>query len=116
MGARQRRDGGNDVADIGELRKGFGGQERADLEMPHAGAVFLADPALLGRCRGKRLHQLQAVAQAHLAQADAIVGINVLNTGHASLAAVLAVGESFWFSSSARIAGVSAPSTGTLRP
>ena len=93
MRARQRRDGLDDLAHIGELRKGLRGQERADLEMPHAGAVFVAHPALLCRRGGKFLHQLQAVAQADLAQAHAVAGINVLNAGHASLTAVLPVGE-----------------------
>ena len=90
MRARQRRDGPDHVAHIGELREGFRRQERADLEMPHARAVFVADPALLRCGRGKRLHQLQAVAQADLAQAHAVVGIDVLNAGHASLTAALA--------------------------
>jgi hypothetical protein len=93
--ARQRRDSGDDIADVDKLRKRAGGQERADLEMPHARAVFVADPALFGRGRGKRFHQLQAVAQAHFAQADAAIGINVLNAGHASLPAGLAVGETY---------------------
>jgi hypothetical protein len=53
--------------DVGELRKRAGGQERADFEVPHARAVFVANPALLGRRRGERFHQLQAVAQAHFA-------------------------------------------------
>ena len=91
----KRRDGADDLAHIGELREGFRGQERADLEMPHAGAVFVADPALLRRRRWKCLHQLQAVAQADFAQTHLVVGINVLNAGHASLTAGLAVGRKF---------------------
>src|SRR5665213_4439790 len=84
--------------------------------MPHAGAIFFAHPALLRRRRRKRLDELQAVAQAHFAQADAVVGIDVSNLGHASLAAVLPVAENLSASSSARTASVSAPRTGTLRP
>src|ERR1700726_3606643 len=84
--------------------------------MPHAGGVFVAHPALLRRGRGKRLYQLQAIAQAYLTQADAIVGIDVFDLGHASLAAVLPVAESSSTSSSARIADVSAPRTGTFSP
>ena len=48
--AMRARQGGNrrhDVADIDELRKGFCRQERADLEMAHAGRIFVADPLLL---------------------------------------------------------------------
>src|SRR5882672_8686060 len=84
--------------------------------MPHAGAVFVADPALLRRRRRKRLHQLQAIPQANLTQTHSAVGINLLNAGHASLTAVLLVGEKSCPSSSARTADVSAPSAGTLSP
>ena len=48
MRTRQRGHRRHDVADIDELRKGFGRQERTDLEMPHAGGIFVADPLLLG--------------------------------------------------------------------
>src|SRR5207302_6496571 len=92
------------------------GQERADLEMPHAGAVFVADPALLRRRRRKRFYKLQTVSQTDLAQGYAIVGINVLNAGHASLTAVSPVAENSGLSSSDLMAEVSAPSTGTLSP
>src|SRR6202022_954196 len=65
---------------------------------------------------------LQALPQASLAQTHAIVGIDVLNSGHASLAAVLPVEENSlpsrnsWPSSSERTADVSAPRTGTFNP
>ena len=36
MRARQRRDGRDDVAHVGELWKGLCRQERANLEVPHA--------------------------------------------------------------------------------
>src|SRR5229473_3102126 len=84
--------------------------------MPHARGIFLADPALFRRRRRKLLHQLQAVAQAHLAQGYAITGINVLNAGHASLAAGLPVEENSCSSSSARTEAVSAPRAGTFDP
>src|SRR6267142_4479947 len=116
MRARKRCHGADDITHVGELWKRRRGQERADLEMPHAGAVFFADPALLRRGRRKRLHQLQAVPQAHLTQTHSVIGINVLNAGHASLTAVLPVGEKSCPSSSARTADVSAPSAGTLSP
>src|SRR5712675_2734737 len=116
MRARKRCDGAHDNAHVGELRKRRRGQERADLEMPHAGAVFVADPALLRRRRRKRLDQLQAIPQANLTQTHSAVGINVLNAGHASLTAALPVGEKSCPSSSARTADVSAPSAGTLSP
>src|SRR5258705_12458916 len=116
MRARQRCDGADDIAHVGELRKRRRRQERADLEMPHAGAVFVADPALLRRRRRKRLHQLQAIPQANLTQTHSAVGINLLNAGHASLTAVFPVGEKSCPSSSARTADVSAPTAGTLTP
>ena len=53
--------------------------------MPHARGIFVAHPALLGRRRRKFLHELQAVAQAHLAQDDLVVGIDFLDAGHGSL-------------------------------
>src|ERR1700687_6211975 len=84
--------------------------------MPDARGIFLADPALFRSRRRKSLYQLQAVAQAHLTQGYAITGINVLNAGHASLAAVLPVEESSCSSSSARTATMSAPRSGTLSP
>ena len=77
MRARQRRHRLDDLAHVGELRKGFGGQERADLEMPHARGIFVAEPALLRRRRRKGLHQLQAIAQAYFAQDHAVIGIDV---------------------------------------
>ena len=49
----KRRDRRNDVAHIDELRERFRGQKRTDLEMPHAGGVFVTHPALLGRRRRK---------------------------------------------------------------
>src|ERR1700709_1529637 len=116
MRARKFRYGADDLAHIGELRKGAHRQERADLEMPHACMVFLAQPALFCRGRWKGFHHLQAVAQAYLAQGNPIIGIDVLNAGHASLAAVLPVAENRSASSSARTASVSAPSTGTTSP
>ena len=85
VSAGKRSDSLDDVADVDELRKGFGGQERTDLEMPHARGILLADPALLGGRGRKRLHQLQAVAQAHFAQDDLVIGIDVLKTGHDGL-------------------------------
>src|SRR6478609_10992208 len=88
MRARKLRYRLDDLAHIDELRKGFCRQERADLKMPNARAIFVADPALLRRGGGKSLHQLQAISQAYLTQAHALVGIDVLNLGHASLAAV----------------------------
>src|ERR1700704_2091439 len=106
----------DDLAHIDKLRKRLRRQKRADLEMPNARAILVADPALLRRRGGKSLHQLQAISQAYLAQAHAIVGINVLNLGHASLAAVLPVEENVLPSSSARTADVSAPSAGTCSP
>src|SRR5213079_2638055 len=114
--ARKRRHRSHDIADIGKLRKRGRRQERADLEMPYARAVFLAHPPLLRLGRWKRLHQLQAVTQAYFAQAHAIVGINVLNSGHASLTAVLAVDESSRSARPARTVDVSAPRTGTFSP
>src|SRR6202790_4332913 len=84
--------------------------------MPHARAVFVADPALLRRRRRKRFYKLQTVSQTDLAQGYAIVGINVLNAGHASLTAVLPGGENVWPSSSERMDEVSAPRTGTFDP
>src|SRR5262245_6987786 len=84
--------------------------------MPHAGAVLLTDPALLRSGRGKFLHELQAISQADLSQGHAVAWVNILNTGHARLAAALLTGEDVWLASSARTASVSAPSTGTLRP
>src|ERR1700686_5278768 len=116
MRARKRGHGLDDLAHVGELRKRRRRQERADLEMPDARAIFVAHPALLGRGRRKFLHQLQAVAQAYLAQADAMVGIDVLNAGHASLAAVLPVAGNPSALSSARTAAVSLPRTGTFNP
>src|SRR5882724_9497886 len=116
MRPRKRCDGAHDNAHVGELRKRRRGQERADLEMPHARPVFVADPALLRRGRRKRFYKLQTVSQTNLAQRHAIVGINVLKAGHASLTAVLPVGENSCASSSDRRADVSAPSTGTLSP
>src|ERR1700751_4161609 len=83
--------------------------------MPHASGIFLVHPALLGLSRGKRLHQLQPVAQAHLAERDAIIRIDLLNAGHARLPRVLVVAVSS-LSSSARTAAVSAPSGATFRP
>ena len=53
--------------------------------MPHARGIFVADPALLGFRRRKCLHQLQAVAQADLAQNDFAVGIEFLDAGHGNL-------------------------------
>src|SRR5712664_211702 len=116
MRARKRCHGADDIAHVGELWKRRRGQERADLEMPHAGAVFVAGPALLRHGRRKRLHQLQAIPQADLTQTHSAVGISILNAGHASLIAVLLVGEKSCPSSSARTADVSAPSAGTLSP
>src|SRR5712691_3384790 len=116
MRVRKRCDGAHDIAHVGELRKRRRRQERADLEMPHAGAAFVADPALLCRRRRKRLYQLQAIPQANLTQTHSAAGINVLNAGHASLTAALPVGEKSCPSSSDRTANVSAPSTGTLSP
>src|SRR5882724_4998215 len=116
MRPRKRCDGAHDNAHVGELRKRRRGQERADLEMPHARPVFVADPALLRRRRRKRFYKLQTVSQSDLAQGYAIVGINILKAGHASLTAVLPVGENSCASSSDRRAEVSAPSTGTLSP
>src|SRR5919112_2491343 len=90
--------------------------------MPHSRGVFLAHPALLRRCRGKRLHHLQTVPQPDLAQAHTIGGINVLNSGHASLSAVflfeadLLRSGNWWASSSARTAEVSLPRPGTFKP
>src|SRR6202030_1248849 len=98
-----------DVADIDKLRKGLGGEERADLEAAHAGSIFVADPALLGLRRRKGLHKLQAVAQAHLTQDHAAIGIDFLNVGHARFLIA-----SFFFASSARIASVAPPSGGTF--
>src|SRR6202158_421588 len=114
--ARQCRDRSHDLAHVGELRKPRRRQERADLEMPHARAVFVTDPALLRHGRRKRLYQLQAVSQTDLAQGNAIAGINILDAGHASLTAVLPVEENSCASSSDRTADVSAPSTGTFNP
>src|SRR5450432_2905347 len=119
MRSRQASHGFDHVAYIGELRKCARGQERANLEMPHAGSIFVANPALLCKRGGKGFHHLQAVPQANLAQAHSVAGINLLNAGHASLTAgeenFLSSG-SFLASSSARTASVSAPSAGTLRP
>ena len=95
VGAGQRGDGRDDVAHIGELRKGLCGQERADLEMPHARGIFVADPALLGGGRRKFLHQLQAVAQAHFAQDDLVVGIDVPGDGSWQPHAALSVEDGF---------------------
>src|SRR6202790_5655238 len=112
----------DDVAHVGELRKSFRREKRADLEIPHACGVFLAEPALLRRGRRKRLRQLQAIAQADLAQTHSVGRIDVLNAGHASLTAVLPVGEkplpsgNSWPLSSVRTASVSAPSAGTFSP
>src|SRR3954469_10046528 len=84
--------------------------------------MFLAHPALLRRGRGKRLHHLQTVPQSYLAQAHTIGGINVLNSGHASLLAVLLFevdclrSGNCRVSSSARTAEVSAPRPGTFNP
>ena len=89
--ARKRSDGPDDLAHVGELRERLGGQERANLEMPHAGGIFVADPALLRRRRREGLHQLQAVPQPYFAQDHSIVGIDVGNAGHASLTVALAV-------------------------
>src|ERR1700757_3090867 len=114
MRARQACDRLDDVAHIGELRKGFCGQERADLEMPDARGIFLADPTLFCLRRGKRPHKLQSVAEAHFAERDTAIRIDLLNAGHARLPAVLVVGVSF--SISARTAAVSAPSGATFRP
>ena len=83
MRARQRRNGRDDLAHVDELRKGFCRQERADFEAAHAGGIFVADPALLCVRRGKCFDELQAVAQADLAQGDAAIGIDFLNVGHA---------------------------------
>src|SRR6185437_1236250 len=113
---RERRNRMNDLAHIDELREGLGRQERADLEMPHARGIFVPDPALLGRGRGKALDELQAVAQADLTQAHAAFGIDVLDAGHARLPAVFAVAGTSCWSSSARIVAVSAPSGGTFKP
>src|SRR5258708_10218574 len=84
--------------------------------MPHARTIFVADPALLRRGRRKRFHKLQTVSQTDLAQGDAIVGIDILKAGHASLTAVLPGGENSCASSSDRRAEASAPSAGTLSP
>src|SRR3569832_1864946 len=90
--------------------------------MPHSRGVFLAHPALLRRCRGKRLHHLQTVPQPDLAQAHTIGGINVLNSGHASLSAVLLFktnllrSGNWWASSSARTAEVARPGPGAGGP
>src|SRR3981081_3877394 len=93
MRPRQRCHGLDDVAHVGELREGFRREKGADLEMPHARGVFVPEPALLRRGRRKSLHQLQAIAQADLAQTHFAGRIDVLNAGHASLTAVLLVGE-----------------------
>src|SRR5262249_7591312 len=74
-----------------ELRKGFCRQERADLEMPYARGVFLADPLLLGGSRRKLLHQLQTVAQTYFAQDDTVAGIDVLIAGHENLTRRLSI-------------------------
>src|SRR5258707_2563426 len=113
MRARKLRHRLDDLAHIDKLRKRLRRQKRADLERATARAILVADPALLRRRGRKSLLQLQAISQAYLAQAHAMVGINVLNLGHASLAAVLPVGENL-SPSSARTADVSAPSAGTF--
>src|SRR4029077_6531786 len=74
------------------------------------------DPVLLRGRRGKFFHELQAVAQAHLAQGDAAFRVNILNSCHARLPAAFAVDVISWASSSARTAMVSAPSAGTFSP
>src|SRR5437764_2007261 len=84
--------------------------------MPDACGIFVADPALFCRRRGKFLHQLQAIAQPDFAQDHFVVGIDVLNAGHVRPHAALSVEGRFCRSSSARTASVSAPSTGTFRP
>src|SRR5205814_4546171 len=52
--ARQRGDRLDDIAHVGELREGLRRQERAVLEMPHASAVLVTQPALLRRRRRDR--------------------------------------------------------------
>src|SRR5260370_4157072 len=84
--------------------------------MRAAGAIRVAGPALLRRRRRKRFYKLQAVSQADLAQGDATVGVNILKAGHASLPAVLPVGENSCASSSERSAEESAPSTCSCTP
>src|SRR4051812_15842372 len=84
--------------------------------MPHAGGIFLAHPALLGVGRRNFLHELKPVAQADLAQADALCGVNLLNPAHARLPVGFDVTSSFSLSISARTAAVSAPSGATFRP
>src|SRR6516225_10955465 len=113
MGAGQRCDGSDDVAHVGKLRKGLCRQERADLEVPDAGGIFLAEPALFRRRRGKGLYELEAVAQADFAQAHAAFGIDVLYSAHARFLSALGLSL---VASSVRIAAVSAPSGGTFKP
>src|SRR5690242_20576588 len=112
MGTGERAHGRDNLAHVDELRERLGRQERADLEAAYAGGIFVTDPAPLGIGGRKGLHQLQAVAQAHLAQHHAIPRIDFLNVGHARFLSALAVS----FSSSARTAAVSAPSGATFSP
>src|SRR6202012_2430632 len=83
-----------------------------DLETADTRGMFVPNPALLGRRRGESLHELQAVAQAHLAQHHLISRIDFLNVGHARFLFALTAS----CSSSARTAAVSAPSGATFRP
>src|SRR5262249_13037900 len=84
--------------------------------MAHARGIFRPDPALLRFRRRKGFHELQAIAQADLAHAHAMLGIDLLYPAHARLLPTFSVANGLLSSSCARIAAVSAPSAGTFRP